>query len=74
MPRDLLPEEYGGKVGKIADLKSEWIKRVRAHRDYFLDEQRWLVDESKRSASNNTNNKCSNSLNMEGSFRSLSID
>lgn len=65
----MLPEEYGGKVGKICDLKAEWIKRLRSHRDYFLDEQRWLVDEKKRNGEMH-----STALSMQGSFRSLSID
>ncbi|XP_060527195.1 alpha-tocopherol transfer protein-like [Cylas formicarius] len=68
VPRDLLPEEYGGTVGKIDDLKRAWIDKVRQHRDYVVDESRWAVDERKRPR------PPAHTVSMEGSFRSLSID
>lgn len=67
----MLPEEYGGKIGTIAELKEEWIKKVVAHRDFFLDDTKWRVDESKRPSENKHKH---NVFNMEGSFRSLNID
>lgn len=71
VPQELLPEEYGGKVGNLAEIKAEWVKKVLEHRDFFLDETKWKVDESKRPTEDKNNQ---NVFNMQGSFRSLNID
>lgn len=28
MPKDLLPNEYGGKAGTIQEIKNNWIQRI----------------------------------------------
>lgn len=28
VPKDLLPNEYGGQGGTIEDIKNDWIKRI----------------------------------------------
>lgn len=71
IPKDLLPEEYGGNIGSLSDLKAEWIKRVMDNRDYLLDNTRWRVDESKRPIENKNGKQL---FGVQGSFRSLSID
>ncbi|XP_045467502.1 alpha-tocopherol transfer protein-like [Harmonia axyridis] len=71
VPKELLPEEYGGSIGKMKDLKEMWLKRVMEHKEYLTDESRWSVNESKRSAHNESKKP---SFGMEGSFRTLSID
>ncbi|EEZ98182.1 alpha-tocopherol transfer protein [Tribolium castaneum] len=69
--RDVLPAEYGGNVGKLSEMKDEWVKKVLAKKEYFADESRWRVDESKRPAQNQNGKQL---FGMQGSFRSLSID
>lgn len=71
IPRDLLPDEYGGKAGKLADIKAEWYAKLLEYRDYMLDDLRWKVNESKRPV-NNQNKK--SLFGIQGSFRSLTID
>ncbi|XP_025829893.1 alpha-tocopherol transfer protein-like isoform X2 [Agrilus planipennis] len=71
VPKDLLPEEYGGESGKLSDLKSQLTQKLINNRDLFLDETRWKVDESKRPVKDN---KSKQLFGIEGSFRSLSID
>lgn len=70
VPKDLLPEEYGGSIGKCADIRKFWYDKLMENKDYLLDESRWKVDESKRQ--NRSNRK--EFFGMEGSFRSLNID
>lgn len=69
--KDLLPEDYGGSLPKMEILKAEWMKKLQLHKDVFLDEARWKIDESKRPAGSNNNTQ---NLGLQGSFRSLNID
>ncbi|KAK9884643.1 hypothetical protein WA026_007480 [Henosepilachna vigintioctopunctata] len=71
VPRELLPEEYGGSIGKMEDLKATWMKRLLENRDYIIDESRWAVNESKRPIQNEYKKQL---FGVEGSFKSLSID
>lgn len=71
VPKELLPAEYGGGVGKLSELKKEWMQKVINNRDMFLDESRWNVDESKRPTENKNGKQI---FGIQGSFRSLSID
>lgn len=32
VPKDLLPNEYGGKAGTIEEILSDWIQKVEDHR------------------------------------------
>lgn len=32
VPKDILPEEYGGLAGKMSTLKKYWVKKVYDHR------------------------------------------
>lgn len=69
IPRELLPEELGGTVGKLKKFKDEYIEKVMQSREFFLDHNRWHVDEAKRPEKDK--NK---SFGIEGSFRTLAID
>ncbi|XP_023019769.2 alpha-tocopherol transfer protein [Leptinotarsa decemlineata] len=70
IPRDFLPEEYGGTKGKCADIKKYWSEKIIKRRDYLIDDARWIVDESKRPAEN----KGKQMYSVQGSFKTLSID
>lgn len=71
IPKDVLPEEYGGNAGKCSDIKKYWTDKVMTNQDYLLDKTRWKVDENKRPADNRNKKQL---FGMEGSFRTLSID
>ncbi|RZB41008.1 alpha-tocopherol transfer protein-like [Asbolus verrucosus] len=69
--KDVLPVEYGGNVGRLSEMKNEWIQKVNGKRDYFLDESKWKVDESRRPIENPNRKQL---FGMQGSFRALTID
>ncbi|CAG9790937.1 unnamed protein product [Diatraea saccharalis] len=74
IPQELLPAEYGGKVGTIAEIKRFWIKRIEAKRDWFLSaDKRWAVDESLRPSTGH-DERVNNIRDLPGSFRSLALD
>lgn len=66
-----MPEDYGGTLEQTNVLSSVWRNKVMSNRDFYLDDSRWKVDESKRPVGN-----CSikRTYGLEGSFRSLNID
>ncbi|CAO1416038.1 unnamed protein product [Diamesa tonsa] len=41
IPQDILPEEYGGKGGTLADMKTKWIEEIESNRDFLMDERNW---------------------------------
>ncbi|KAI8434339.1 hypothetical protein MSG28_012407 [Choristoneura fumiferana] len=74
VPRELLPEEYGGNAGTIDQIKRYWIKKIEAKRDWFLtNDKRWAVDESLR-PSNCKDDRVDQVKDLPGSFRTLALD
>lgn len=71
VPRDILPEEYGGYGGKLQDMKQEWVNQIYENRDYFLDESRWKVDDTKRPLKEE---KIKTRPRLFSNFKSLEID
>ncbi|XP_033172117.1 alpha-tocopherol transfer protein-like [Drosophila mauritiana] len=43
VPRDMLPDEYGGKAGTVAELKARGIQSIRDNAAYLSDERYWKV-------------------------------
>ncbi|BFG02910.1 alpha-tocopherol transfer protein-like [Drosophila madeirensis] len=43
VPKDMLPEEYGGKAGTIAELKARGIQSIKEKSGYLRDERYWKV-------------------------------
>lgn len=72
IPQQILPSEYGGEAGTIAEIKKVWKEQLEGNRAFFLNDRQWQVNESKRPLESKENNK--EILNMQGSFRTLSID
>lgn len=71
VPRKLLPSEYGGEAGPIQSIIDDLEKRVIAFDNYFVEDEKFGVDEKKRVG----RPKNSESLfGIEGSFRQLAID
>ncbi|KAJ8711053.1 hypothetical protein PYW07_008295 [Mythimna separata] len=72
VPREVLPEEYGGKERPMQQLSDEWLDRLTSKDfvEYFNMMYQAKTDESCRQA-NNFNEQY---VGMPGSFRALSVD
>uniref|UniRef100_A0A1B0FEF4 CRAL-TRIO domain-containing protein n=1 Tax=Glossina morsitans morsitans TaxID=37546 RepID=A0A1B0FEF4_GLOMM len=46
VPRELLPDEYGGFAGKLSDLKAQFTQVMSDKRDYLIDPDYWKVETS----------------------------
>jgi hypothetical protein len=62
--QSLMPFEYGGKAGKIQDIKNNFIKEIESQREYLTCDKRWRA----RDVNNN------GVENAQSSFLELSID
>uniref|UniRef100_A0A336M9G9 CSON013966 protein n=1 Tax=Culicoides sonorensis TaxID=179676 RepID=A0A336M9G9_CULSO len=71
IPKRLLPTEYGGDAGTIAEITEYWVQKVLEHADYFKEESNYGTDEKKRPGRPKT---AENLFGLEGSFRQLSFD
>ncbi|KAH8235665.1 hypothetical protein KR032_004948 [Drosophila birchii] len=49
VPRDMLPEEYGGKAGTMEQLKARSIQSLREKSAYLSDERYWKVTSQSKS-------------------------
>ncbi|XP_063240214.1 alpha-tocopherol transfer protein-like [Bacillus rossius redtenbacheri] len=71
IPQEILPFEYGGNAGSFEDLHKKTMEVMMQHRDWFLEEEKLRVDESKRT-SMDKNSKTKSVI--SGSFKKLDID
>uniref|UniRef100_A0A1B6L485 CRAL-TRIO domain-containing protein n=1 Tax=Graphocephala atropunctata TaxID=36148 RepID=A0A1B6L485_9HEMI len=71
VPKDILPEEYGGSAGSLADINKQWYEKLMTYRDWFKEQESIKADESKRPGKPKTHDDL---FGMEGSFKQLSID
>lgn len=71
VPKKLLPAEYGGDAGPIQSIIDDLEKRVIAFRDYYVEDEKFGVDEKKRVGKPKNNESL---FGIEGSFRKLAID
>ena len=71
IPKDVLTEEYGGTDGKTQDILNEWENKLIAHRDFFMEEEKYGTDESKRPGKPMNSDSL---FGIEGSFRKLEVD
>lgn len=72
IPKSLLPLEYGGDVGPIEDIISEWEKKILSYRQYYHeDEEQYGVDEKKRPGRRTDSDSL---FGVEGTFRQLNFD
>lgn len=71
VPIEILPEEYGGKGGKLDDIAAYWKAKVESYKDWFAEEEKYRNDEKKRPGKPKTSEAI---FGVEGSFRQLSID
>ncbi|XP_055374812.1 alpha-tocopherol transfer protein-like [Condylostylus longicornis] len=66
VPKEMLPNEYGGVAGDIKSIKEKWIALLKDYRHYLSNEKNWKVNEQLRKSSKNTT--------FVDSFKTLEID
>ncbi|KAJ3655637.1 hypothetical protein Zmor_014758 [Zophobas morio] len=71
IPREVLPEEYGGQGGKIEDIAAYWKAKIESYRDWFVEDEKYGTDEKKRPGKPKT---AESVFGLEGSFRQLAVD
>jgi len=71
IPAKYLPTEYGGTAGDFSKFIAETEKAVLELRDYFIEEEQYKVDESKRPGKPKTQ---ADLFGIDGTFRKLNID
>lgn len=69
--KDLLPEEYGGKAGKLQDIHDAWVKKLEEYGPWFKEQENIKADESKRPGKQINYDDL---FGLDGSFKQLSID
>nr|ATY51906.1 CTD8 [Heliconius melpomene] len=68
IPKDVIPNEYGGEGGTVAEIIEYWANKIKEYRPRFEEEMQFGTDESKRI------NKTTLDFTDQGSFRKLDID
>ncbi|KAL3271402.1 hypothetical protein HHI36_021883 [Cryptolaemus montrouzieri] len=71
VPKDILPEEYGGTAGKLSEFNEQWIKKLEEYTPWFKAQEDVKADESKRPG---TPTNYDDLFGLDGSFRQLTID
>ncbi|XP_013200524.2 uncharacterized protein LOC106143093 [Amyelois transitella] len=71
IPKDILPAEYGGNGGTLAEIIEYWKNKVQQYSDWLDEEENFGVDESKRPGKPKTAEEL---FGVEGSFRQLEFD
>nr|CAD7204479.1 unnamed protein product [Timema douglasi] len=71
VPNEILPKEYGGEAGPIEEAHKRSYEKMKQHRNWFIEEEKLRVDESKRLGKAKS---ASDVFGLEGSFKKLDID
>ncbi|KAL0867916.1 hypothetical protein ABMA27_008594 [Loxostege sticticalis] len=71
IPKDILPEEYGGDAGPVDVYNEAWIKKLEDYTDWFKSEESVKANEALRPGKPTNYDEL---FGIEGSFRQLSID
>ncbi|CAH0749101.1 unnamed protein product [Diatraea saccharalis] len=71
IPKEILPEEYGGNAGSIESIVGYWKKKVEEYSDWLDEDLKYGTDESKRLGKPKTSEDM---FGVEGSFRQLEFD
>lgn len=72
LDRALLPAEYGGDAGTTTQLAASLNAQLVGRRDWFLDDDRFHTEESKRPGGKQKN--AETLFGTVGSFRTLEFD
>ncbi|XP_066148906.1 alpha-tocopherol transfer protein-like [Euwallacea fornicatus] len=71
IPKEILPEEYGGTAGKLQDFHDAWMKKLEEYGPWFKAQEDIKADESKRPGKPTNYDDL---FGIDGSFRQLTID
>nr|XP_023020980.1 alpha-tocopherol transfer protein-like isoform X2 [Leptinotarsa decemlineata] len=71
IPKDVLPEEYGGTAGKLQTFHDQWMKKLEEYTPWFEAQENIKADESKRPGKPTNYDDL---FGLDGSFRQLTID
>ena len=71
IPKELLPQEYGGSAGTIAQIMGDWEKKLLEYREYLLEESQFGTVESKREIPSNV---AESLYGLSGVFKQLDFD
>ncbi|XP_022224662.2 alpha-tocopherol transfer protein-like [Drosophila obscura] len=72
IPREYLPDEYGGSNGRVADIQAQAERQLLGYSDYFKEDSQYGVNEQLRNEGKRVN--ADSIFGTEGSFRKLDID
>ncbi|XP_046998279.1 uncharacterized protein LOC124613608 [Schistocerca americana] len=73
VPKSCLPNEMGGTAGPAQEMMDAVINSMVDLREWFIEEDRYIADESKRSPDNSYKNDY-DLFGMDGSFKKLQLD
>lgn len=71
VPKYLLPTEYGGEAGSIAEIMDYWERKLWEYREYLNEEINYRVDESKRVVPSDL---VQSIYGIQGTFKQLDFD
>uniref|UniRef100_A0A8D8Q2R0 Alpha-tocopherol transfer protein-like n=1 Tax=Cacopsylla melanoneura TaxID=428564 RepID=A0A8D8Q2R0_9HEMI len=72
VPLEILPVEYGGTGGTLAEMRETASKKIEENRDWLLTNP-WISDENKRQGGPRKKSNADTSV-SNGSFRALCLD
>lgn len=71
IPKQYLPEEYGGNNGIIQDVINQWQEKLLSYKEYFEEEKQFGTNEKLRPGKSVN---VQSLFGIEGSFRKLEVD
>ncbi|GBP00809.1 Alpha-tocopherol transfer protein-like [Eumeta japonica] len=71
VPKEMLPEEYGGTVSNMDSLNDAWIKILEEYKEWFVRQEKIKANESLRPGKPTDYDEL---FGIDGSFRQLNID
>ncbi|OWR54933.1 Alpha-tocopherol transfer protein [Danaus plexippus plexippus] len=71
VPQEIMPTDYGGKVGSMNDIYHAWIKKTEESKGWFSEQDKYRSDESRRPGRPKNHDEL---FGLTGSFRQLDID
>lgn len=57
IPKEILPQEYGGNAVKLQDLIDQWEQKSLSYIEYFQDNDQYGIDEHLRVKDEKTSTK-----------------
>ncbi|CAH4004614.1 unnamed protein product [Pieris brassicae] len=69
LPKEVIPAEYGGSGGTVADITKYWENKIIEYKDWMIEEMKFGTDESLR-----LGKPQGVDISNTGSFRALEID